>query len=119
MCPDTPAPVRFLNLGGGFGVPYFPGETRLDIAPIGAHLHTLDAQLARQHPPRPQARRRPAAPTLGRPGRRAAVARVGSLRGLGGPMTQETFIDRQLVVPPAGGVHQKRSPGQAPGFAFA
>jgi diaminopimelate decarboxylase len=23
-----PAPVRFLNLGGGFGIPYFPGEQR-------------------------------------------------------------------------------------------
>ncbi len=24
----APAPVRFLNLGGGFGIPYFPGEQR-------------------------------------------------------------------------------------------
>jgi diaminopimelate decarboxylase len=30
--------VRFLNLGGGFGIPYFPGEQRLDLAPIGANL---------------------------------------------------------------------------------
>ena len=34
----APAPVRFLNLGGGFGIPYFPGEQRLDLAPIGANL---------------------------------------------------------------------------------
>ncbi|WP_050418443.1 pyridoxal-dependent decarboxylase, exosortase A system-associated [Azoarcus sp. CIB] len=34
----APAPVRVLNLGGGFGIPYFPGETRLDLAPIGANL---------------------------------------------------------------------------------
>jgi diaminopimelate decarboxylase len=34
----APAPVRTLNLGGGFGIPYFPGETRLDLAPIGANL---------------------------------------------------------------------------------
>ena len=33
---DAPSPVRFLNLGGGFGIPYFPGEQRLDLAPIGA-----------------------------------------------------------------------------------
>jgi diaminopimelate decarboxylase len=37
----APAPVRFLNLGGGFGIPYFPGESRLDLAPIGANLHSL------------------------------------------------------------------------------
>jgi len=34
----APLPVRVLNLGGGFGIPYFPGETRLDLAPIGANL---------------------------------------------------------------------------------
>ena len=38
LAAHAPAPVRVLNLGGGFGIPYFPGETRLDIAPIGAHL---------------------------------------------------------------------------------
>jgi diaminopimelate decarboxylase len=31
-------PVKFLNLGGGFGIPYFPGEQPLDLAPIGANL---------------------------------------------------------------------------------
>ncbi|WP_246265706.1 pyridoxal-dependent decarboxylase, exosortase A system-associated, partial [Aromatoleum diolicum] len=34
----APVPVRVLNLGGGFGIPYFPGETHLDLAPIGANL---------------------------------------------------------------------------------
>ena len=33
--------VQTLNLGGGFGIPYFAGETRLDLAPIGANLQTL------------------------------------------------------------------------------
>ena len=37
----APAPVRFLNLGGGFGIPYFPGERRLDLEPIGANLARL------------------------------------------------------------------------------
>ena len=37
----APAPVKFLNLGGGFGVPYFPGEQRLDLAPIGENLRQL------------------------------------------------------------------------------
>lgn len=35
---DAPSPVKFLNLGGGFGIPYFPGEQRLDLAPIGENL---------------------------------------------------------------------------------
>lgn len=38
---DAPTPVRFLNLGGGFGIPYFPGEQRLDLAPLGANLAAL------------------------------------------------------------------------------
>lgn len=29
-----------VNLGGGFGLPYFPGEERLDIRPIGVALDT-------------------------------------------------------------------------------
>ena len=37
----APSPVRFLNLGGGFGIPYFPGEKRLDLAPIGDNLKQL------------------------------------------------------------------------------
>jgi len=34
----APVPVRLLNIGGGFGIPYFPGERPLDLAPIGEHL---------------------------------------------------------------------------------
>lgn len=37
----APAPVRFLNLGGGFGIPYFPGERHLDLASIGKNLEQL------------------------------------------------------------------------------
>ncbi len=37
----VPAPVKVLNLGGGFGIPYFPGEQRLDLGPIGANLAAL------------------------------------------------------------------------------
>ncbi len=43
----APAPVRTLNLGGGFGIPYFPGEQRLDLAPIGQNLAALQTR-ARQ-----------------------------------------------------------------------
>lgn len=31
-------PVRSLNIGGGFGIPYFPGDLPLDVAQIGYHL---------------------------------------------------------------------------------
>jgi diaminopimelate decarboxylase len=42
--------VKFLNLGGGFGIPYFPGEQRLDLAPIGDNLAQI-AQRARADMP--------------------------------------------------------------------
>lgn len=41
LAEHAPAPVRLLNIGGGFGVPHFPGERPLDLAAIGAHLQTL------------------------------------------------------------------------------
>lgn len=31
-------PIKQLNIGGGFGVPYFPGDRHLELAPIGAAL---------------------------------------------------------------------------------
>jgi diaminopimelate decarboxylase len=37
----APGPVRFLNIGGGLGIPYFPGEQPLDLERVGRHLHTL------------------------------------------------------------------------------
>ena len=40
----APVPVRSVNLGGGFGIPYFPGDRPLDLAPIGAHLADLVEQ---------------------------------------------------------------------------
>lgn len=33
-----PAPIRKLNIGGGFGIPYFPGETHLELGAIGEAL---------------------------------------------------------------------------------
>ena len=38
---SAPAPVASLNVGGGFGIPYFPGERALDLAPIGENLRAL------------------------------------------------------------------------------
>jgi diaminopimelate decarboxylase len=43
-------PVRSINLGGGFGIPYFPGEKPLDVAPIGEHLHGLVASAGQRLP---------------------------------------------------------------------
>jgi diaminopimelate decarboxylase len=43
LAQGAPGPVRSLNLGGGFGIPYFPGDVPLDIAPIGANLQELAA----------------------------------------------------------------------------
>lgn len=47
---SAPAPVRFLNLGGGFGIPYFPGEQHLELAPIGANLSGIVERAARELP---------------------------------------------------------------------
>ncbi|MBK5930577.1 pyridoxal-dependent decarboxylase, exosortase A system-associated [Halochromatium salexigens] len=38
LAEDAPSPLQMLNIGGGFGIPYFPGEQPLDLAPIGEHL---------------------------------------------------------------------------------
>ena len=50
LAAHAPAPVRVLNLGGGFGVPYHAGEQALDVAPIGAALHQLVARAATDFP---------------------------------------------------------------------
>jgi len=41
LAQQAPLPVRFLNLGGGFGIPYFPGDQALDLEPIGDNLARL------------------------------------------------------------------------------
>jgi diaminopimelate decarboxylase len=41
LAQQAPLPVRFLNLGGGFGIPYFPGDQPLDLAQIGDNLARL------------------------------------------------------------------------------
>jgi diaminopimelate decarboxylase len=41
LAQEAPLPVRFLNLGGGFGIPYFPGEQPLDLNPVGDNLRRL------------------------------------------------------------------------------
>ena len=46
LAEHAPAPIRVLNIGGGFGIPYFPGERSLDLSPIGETLHRLSARIA-------------------------------------------------------------------------
>ncbi|QBE63615.1 pyridoxal-dependent decarboxylase, exosortase A system-associated [Pseudoduganella lutea] len=41
LAEDAPRAPRILNIGGGFGIPYFPGEERLDLAAVGANLHAV------------------------------------------------------------------------------
>lgn len=50
LAEHAPAPVRTLNLGGGFGIPYFPGEQRLDLAPITANLSELSDRATSDFP---------------------------------------------------------------------
>jgi len=38
---SAPSPIRSLNIGGGLGIPYFPGDVPLDLAPIRANLEEL------------------------------------------------------------------------------
>ncbi len=50
LAASAPSRVKFLNLGGGFGIPYFPGEQRLDLAPIGANLEGIVERAAKELP---------------------------------------------------------------------
>ena len=45
LASGAPHPIEAINIGGGFGIPYFPGEEALDLASIGAHLARLQTQL--------------------------------------------------------------------------
>lgn len=48
----APGPVRSLNLGGGFGIPYFDRDQPLDLGPIGANLADLIEHVVRPRLPR-------------------------------------------------------------------
>lgn len=47
----APAPVRYVNLGGGFGIPYFPQDQPLDLPAVGANLAVLLQESVRPHLP--------------------------------------------------------------------
>jgi len=46
----APRTLRTLNIGGGFGIPYFPGEERLDLAAVGSNLKRLLPDVQRKLP---------------------------------------------------------------------
>lgn len=41
LADKSPAPVRYVNLGGGFGIPYFDKDSPLDLGAIGNNLTEL------------------------------------------------------------------------------
>lgn len=43
-------PLRYLNVGGGFGIPYFPKDQPLDLAQVGKNLATLVDEIAARQP---------------------------------------------------------------------
>lgn len=45
-----PEPLRYLNIGGGFGIPYFPKDQPLDLPQVGGHLHSLVDRIAARQP---------------------------------------------------------------------
>lgn len=45
---ETSVKISLLNIGGGFGIPYFPGEQALDLEPIGEALGGL-LEKVKQH----------------------------------------------------------------------
>lgn len=46
----APSEVRILNIGGGFGIPYFPGDSALDLAAVGENLGRLMPMVKRELP---------------------------------------------------------------------
>ena len=50
LAAHAPGPVRLLNLGGGFGIPYFPGDHPLDLARLGDNLANLLPEARRDFP---------------------------------------------------------------------
>jgi diaminopimelate decarboxylase len=47
LAAHAPGPVRHLNIGGGFGIPYFPKDRPLDLAPIGQNVARLLDEVVR------------------------------------------------------------------------
>ncbi|MXS84360.1 pyridoxal-dependent decarboxylase, exosortase A system-associated [Nitrosomonas sp. HPC101] len=46
----SPVPMRTINIGGGLGIPYFPGEKPLDLNTVGVNLKQLLAGISPSSP---------------------------------------------------------------------
>jgi diaminopimelate decarboxylase len=46
----APGPVRLLNIGGGFGIPYFPGDAPLDLEAVGQNLGMIVPEIKQRLP---------------------------------------------------------------------
>lgn len=47
LAASSPVPVEYVNLGGGFGIPYFDADSPLDLDVIGANLgHLVEGSIA-------------------------------------------------------------------------
>jgi diaminopimelate decarboxylase len=51
LADESPLPVRYLNIGGGFGIPYFDKDQPLDLVAIGQNLEELMAEVIRPNLP--------------------------------------------------------------------
>jgi diaminopimelate decarboxylase len=54
LAADAPVPLRHLNIGGGFGIPYFPKDAPLDLNLIGENLARLVAGRVKEALPQAQ-----------------------------------------------------------------
>ncbi len=51
LAETMPSPVEYLNLGGGFGIPYFEKDRPLDLTAVGANLaELLEKKIRVQYP---------------------------------------------------------------------
>ncbi len=51
LADHAPRPVRYLNIGGGFGIPYYERDSPLDLGAIGTNLEDLMAGAVRPYLP--------------------------------------------------------------------
>lgn len=49
-CEAAGVTPRFVNVGGGLGIPYFPGDEPVDLEPVGDNLAGLKSRLRSAHP---------------------------------------------------------------------
>jgi diaminopimelate decarboxylase len=50
LADHTPAPIRHVNIGGGFGIPYFPKDKPLDLKVTGSYLAGIIPRLRAKLP---------------------------------------------------------------------